>query len=79
MLSESSIHVVVLSMNIAADSAAHGNEFGTGCNGQEPSFGHDHFEDLVQREAALAFGQSTLRIEGEYLIVPDGIDGFTGE
>ena len=66
---ESTIHMMIFSMNITCYRATHCYEFGTWSNGKEPAFRNNDFQYLVQCQPGLAFKNSFFGIERENLIV----------
>jgi hypothetical protein len=71
--------VVIFAMDVTGNSASYRDKLGSGGHGQEPSFGDDDFQHLVQRDTALAFQDAIGRIEGKDLIESGGINGCAGQ
>ena len=60
---------MVLSVNIRGHCTTHRNEFGARRNRQEPAFGNNHFQHLVEGDTTLAFEDPIHSIKRKDLVV----------
>ena len=68
--------MMIFSVYITGYRTAYCNELRTWCNRKKPSCRDNDFQDLVERNSALAFENTGLSIEGKYLVKFQGGNGI---
>ncbi len=60
--------MMIFSMYITGNCTAYCNEFRAGRDRKKPPGRDNHFQDLIERNTALTFKNTSLFIEGKYLV-----------
>ena len=65
MAAECAAAMVVFAVYVVSDGATNRDEFGAGCDGQEPAAQHEEVEDFGQGDTCLAAQEARLLVKGD--------------